>query len=310
MTDLLAGLSLKQLRSFEIIAKYKSLRAAADFMRLSQPTLTIQLRNLEERVGETLLVRGPRGTELTHQGRVFLKFVSSSLSTLEAGIREINNDRSSQTHLRVGFAPTAGRVLMGDLVMAAAVKDIRVEPCDGLSDDLWSAILDGRLNAAFCFEPKEGKGIKIIRLYRQELAVVGRPDVLKHFVEPITLEMLQQLPLVLSERDTFLRTWIEKNSHLAGLSLKNVIEVPVSFRHEIIMRQRCCAVVPYGLFEDELASCRLVARRLMPELSREVVLALRGSISLKTESFLRGVVGRLVAKHMSRPYLGWRSIAP
>ena len=63
-------LDLLQLRYFQAIARSGSITKAAALVGASQPTLTVALRNLEERLGTTLFLRDRRGMVLTDTGRV------------------------------------------------------------------------------------------------------------------------------------------------------------------------------------------------------------------------------------------------
>ena len=66
-------MELRVLEYFLAVAREQSISGAAEYLHLTQPTLSRQLRELEEELGCTLLVRGKRGqrTALTPEGRLF-----------------------------------------------------------------------------------------------------------------------------------------------------------------------------------------------------------------------------------------------
>src|SRR6202166_4800758 len=75
------GMELRHLRYFVAVAEAGSLTvAAARKLRTSQPSLSRQIRNLEDEVGAPLLTRRARGIELTPAGRAFLERARSALS--------------------------------------------------------------------------------------------------------------------------------------------------------------------------------------------------------------------------------------
>jgi LysR family transcriptional regulator, hca operon transcriptional activator len=78
-------MELRHLRYFIAVAEAGSLTVAAHRMlHTSQPSLSRQIRDLEDEVGAQLLTRRARGIELTPAGRAFLEHARSVLSQVEA----------------------------------------------------------------------------------------------------------------------------------------------------------------------------------------------------------------------------------
>src|SRR3984957_19127436 len=78
-------MELRHLRYFVAVAETESLTLAAKAkLHTSQPSLSRQLRDLEEEIGTPLMTRTARGVELTPAGRVFLDQARSVLSQVEA----------------------------------------------------------------------------------------------------------------------------------------------------------------------------------------------------------------------------------
>ncbi|WP_028217279.1 LysR family transcriptional regulator [Paraburkholderia oxyphila] len=74
---------LTDLRLFFAITETQSLAAGAAKMHLSPPSASYRLKNLEQAVGATLFVRGPKGMDLTPAGQVLLDYVRNVLASLE-----------------------------------------------------------------------------------------------------------------------------------------------------------------------------------------------------------------------------------
>jgi LysR family hca operon transcriptional activator len=78
-------MELRHLRYFVAVAEEGSLTLAADRrLHTAQPSLSRQIRDLEAEVGVQLLIRSPRGIELTAAGRAFLDHARLALSQVEA----------------------------------------------------------------------------------------------------------------------------------------------------------------------------------------------------------------------------------
>jgi LysR family hca operon transcriptional activator len=99
-------MELRHLRCFVAVAEAGSLTvAAARKLHTSQPSLSRQIRDLEDEVGAQLLTRRARGIELTPAGRAFLEHARSVLSQVEGGNRSCSPGRSScQAMLRDGLS--------------------------------------------------------------------------------------------------------------------------------------------------------------------------------------------------------------
>lgn len=66
-------MELRVLQYFLAVAREQSLSGAAEFLHLSQPTLSRQLRDLEDELGKQLFIRGNRGIVLTEEGMILRK---------------------------------------------------------------------------------------------------------------------------------------------------------------------------------------------------------------------------------------------
>ena len=71
------NLTLRELRSFAAVAKHRSFTAAAEALHLSQPAVSMQVRQLEQRVGLPLFEKLGRGSQLTGAGRELLRYASA-----------------------------------------------------------------------------------------------------------------------------------------------------------------------------------------------------------------------------------------
>src|SRR5215217_4028973 len=97
-------MELRHLRYFVAVAEELSFTKAAQKLCLAQPSLTRQVRNLEDEIGVRLLDRGNNRVSLTEEGRVFL-FESKKLLAMCAesvlAVQRMNRGESSQ--LNIGY---------------------------------------------------------------------------------------------------------------------------------------------------------------------------------------------------------------
>src|SRR3984957_7679146 len=100
-----ASVELRHLRYFVAVAEEGSFTQAAETrLHTAQPSLSRQIRDLESDVGAELIIRGPRGMELTAAGRVFLDHARLILQQVEAAAEAARRAaRPAKTPFIVGF---------------------------------------------------------------------------------------------------------------------------------------------------------------------------------------------------------------
>ncbi len=146
-------MELRHLRYFIAVAEMGSLTEAAKRrLYTSQPSLSRQIRDLENQVGVQLLSRGARGVELTAAGTAFLDHARLALMHVDAAAdaarRAAQPIRKTfamgfQTGHEMNWLPQAMRLLHDELI------DIDVTISSGYSPDLAEALTRGRLDLAF-----------------------------------------------------------------------------------------------------------------------------------------------------------------
>jgi LysR family hca operon transcriptional activator len=146
-------MELRHLRYFIAAAEMGSLTAAAE-QRLytSQPSLSRQIRDLEDQVGVELLSRSVHGVELTAAGEAFLDQARTALMHVDAAVETARRAAQPtsktfaigfQTGHEMNWLPQAMHVLHDEL------KNIHVTVSSDYSPDLAEAIARGRLDLAF-----------------------------------------------------------------------------------------------------------------------------------------------------------------
>src|SRR2546430_5924992 len=101
-------MELRHLRYFVGVAQELNFTRAAQILRIAQPALSRQIRQLEEEVGVVLLERNKRGVRLTDAGKAFLAEARAVLEQSEQAIRVAQEDRKStrlnSSHSQISYA--------------------------------------------------------------------------------------------------------------------------------------------------------------------------------------------------------------
>ena len=160
-------MELRHLRYFIAVAEAGSLTEAAQRrLYTSQPSLSRQIRDLEDEVGVELLTRGVRGVEMTAAGKAFLDHARLAVmqvdATVEAARRAARPARKAfdigfQTGLEVHWLPRAMHVLQDQLA------NIQVVVSSDYSPNLAEAIARGRMDLAIMrLEPGYDLGYHVV----------------------------------------------------------------------------------------------------------------------------------------------------
>ncbi len=169
-------MELRHLRYFAAVAEAGSLTVAAERkLHTSQPSLSRQLRNLEDEVGAQLLMRTARGIELTPAGRVFLDHARSVLSHVEAAAEAARRvAHPTKQCFAMGFLtgheltwmPEALRILRDEL------PNIDVMISSQYSPLLASALVKGTVDAAFLRRERGVPDLAFRLLVKEPLVVI------------------------------------------------------------------------------------------------------------------------------------------
>jgi len=145
----------RRLLTFGEVARRRSFSRAAEALALTQPAVSQQVGALERQLGVRLLERGPGGPATTEAGALLLAHadaIAQRLAQADAQLAELV--AAERETLRVGAFPTA----LGSIVPAAIAAlraerpGVQVEASEGSAQESGSAVADGRLHVAVCFQ--------------------------------------------------------------------------------------------------------------------------------------------------------------
>lgn len=175
-----AGIKLRHLTAFLEIARRLSLTEAAAALCVTQPAISRTLKELEERLGVTLMDRGRAGVALTAEGEIFRHYASLSVAALRQGIDGLEQAAmGGETLIRIGALPSVAASVIPRAVALyleggpGATLDIVTGPNGHLLDQLRTGALEaviGRLG-----NPEVMQGLSFVQLYSEQVSLVVRP---------------------------------------------------------------------------------------------------------------------------------------
>src|ERR1700747_3299992 len=101
-------MELRHVRYFVAVAETLNFRQASNLLHISQPSLSAQIKQLEEALGVSLLRRSKRRVEITQAGEIFLSAAREILLKVKQGsAAALHAERGTAGRIRLGFIPTA-----------------------------------------------------------------------------------------------------------------------------------------------------------------------------------------------------------
>jgi DNA-binding transcriptional LysR family regulator len=188
-----ADLDLRLVRYFTVVADHRHFGRAAAALCIAQPSLSRQIRRLEQQLGARLLDRTPQGSQLTEAGEVFLPKAKALLRSAT----------QAAAHARAAAQPSRVTVgYMGNLIVTPAVREMRRQHPDADVravhldwHDARQALLDHRVDAVVARLPFPTDQLHVTVLYDEPRVVVVPLDHRLAGKESVTLDDIADEPL-------------------------------------------------------------------------------------------------------------------
>ena len=197
-------MKLQQLRHFVAVAERLHFGRAAAALHMSQPPLSRSIRDLEARVGATLLARTRRRVELTREGARFLEEAKRVLQSLDHAVLEVGRMAAGDSgRLRLGFVSLADYGVLPGLLKAykAARPGVALALREMLSPEQASALATGELDFGLLLPPVAGELEHIVVQRERFLAAVPSPHRLARGRGRLSMRELQEESFVMAPRD-------------------------------------------------------------------------------------------------------------
>jgi len=163
-------MNIRALKYFVKLAELKHFSKAADACFVSQPTLSTQVRKLEEELGVSLVERAPRkvmltpiGEDIAHRARHILR----DIDHLKAAARRSKDPTTG--NLKLGIFPTLAPYLLPHVIPQIRKKypELRLQLVEEKTEEIIKMLDQGRLDAGVLALPVDEQGLEMLTLFEE-----------------------------------------------------------------------------------------------------------------------------------------------
>lgn len=259
-------MEFRVLQYFLAVTREGNISAAAQSLHLSQPSLSRQLKELEEELGVTLFLRGRRRIELTEEGLILRKRASEMMQLMElteSEISEVKNDISGTLSIGAGESRSMRRVTAVFKRLKDEYPNIRLNVVSGDTEDLQDRLDRGLLDFALIFTDFDKEAYHYLTLDEKEIfGVIMRKDCDLAEKEVIAIKDLYHRPLIVSRANGLQLFNSAQVRHLQIAATYNLL-----YNASLMVEDGIGCAISFDKLVDTSESSTLCFRPLSPEIS-------------------------------------------
>ncbi len=259
-------MEFRVLQYFLAVTREGNISAAAQSLHLSQPSLSRQLRDLEEELGVTLFIRGKRRIELTEEGLILRKRASEMMQLVElteSEISEVKNDIAGNLSIGAGESRSMRRVTAVFKELKDQYPNIRLNIVSGDTEDLKDRLDRGLLDFALIFTDFDKEAYHYLTSSDREIfGVIMRRDCDLAAKDVVTVKDLYHRPLIVSRANGLQLFNSAQVRHLRIAATYNLI-----YNASLMVEDGIGCAISFDQLVDTSERSPLCFRPLSPEIS-------------------------------------------
>ena len=272
------GLKLDQLQTFTEVIALGSFSAAAERLGLTQPAVSLQVRQLEKQLGVRLIERVGKRATATLAGEALVKHAGQIGAAVSSALEDMASHASGALgRVRIGTGATACIYLLPpvlrDLKQRFPTLEITVRT--GNTTDVLKSLQENTLDIGLVTLPAPGRMFDVTPLLDDMFVAIAAADD-DRLPKLVTPAALAKLPIVLYEAGGNTRRVVDEWFARAGITPMPIMDLgSVEAIKELVGAGLGCAVLPGSAVGDAGARSPIVSRPLSPKLYRRFALVTR-----------------------------------
>ena|SRR5699024_10027037 len=221
-------MELRQLEYFMAVCKELHFTRAAEKLNIAQPTLSQQIKSLEDEVGIPLFDRIGKKTALTEAGKILLSHsqrVFHEIEQAQAALRDLNGLQRGK--LTVGSLLTCVNYLLPPAILEfkQSYPNIELSVLGLRAGEIKKGLLENDLDLGITFLPVTDDEMESIPLFTEELSLAVPVDHPFADQKEIEMKTLEHVPIVLLPENYYLRKLVDAYCMELGIRLEPTLEM-------------------------------------------------------------------------------------
>ncbi len=210
-----------RLKVFRTVAQHLNFRKAAEYLFLTQPAITLQIKALEDDLGVRLFDRSANRVSLTRQGSLLLGYANKIATLASEAEQELGAEHGTVSgQLSLGSSTTIAQYVLPRLLGAFLDEHPRVQFSlhSGNTGEIVQLLLDDKLSVGVIEGPARARGIRAEPFMQDELVLITSPAFES---DRMSRDQLLGSNLLMREHGSGSRRVVELALEKAGLKLKS-----------------------------------------------------------------------------------------
>jgi DNA-binding transcriptional LysR family regulator len=267
-------LRLVHLQTLQAVARHGSFSRAARELHLTQPAVSMQVRQLERALGLPLLERVGKRAFPTKAGEVLLAHAGRARRELEAGVEVVQQLRGVVAgRVRLGTSASFAIYLLPPALRRFRSRYPKTEltVVTGNAPEIARGVVQNDLDVGIVSLPVRERELAVTAFHRHELVAIAPPDRRWRRGQRVTAAELAREPLILFEQGATLRRVIDEWFQRAGVAPALPMELNnTEAIKKLVESGLGLSVTSWFSVEAEVRARTLAAARLEPPLYRDI----------------------------------------
>jgi DNA-binding transcriptional LysR family regulator len=224
----MAILNLDHLTTFRLVISRGTFSGAAEVLGLSQPAVSLQIRQLEQALQVRLIERTSRGIKPTPAGITLCEHCIKIDAAVGAAVESVSLHSDDITGtVTVGTGATACIHLLPPLLQELRQTHplLKVDVRTGNTSDIVRSVEENRIDIGLVTLPAAGKCLSVTSLGTEEFVIILEKDPAEQNIKPLSADDLLSLPLIIFEPGSGTRSLIDEWFRDAGQVARPVMEL-------------------------------------------------------------------------------------
>lgn len=171
----MSRITLAQLEALQCVCRLGTFQAAAEHLNVTQPTISLRIRALEDALGQRLFDRRGKAAKLSAAGRLALQYAEQGLDLFEEMTQRMRTGDPLQGSLRVGSSNVFAMTCLPEIIAVLERKypRLKIELTAANSVQLMDMLHSNQLDIAFLSQPEQRSRIALAPLGESDIAWVG-----------------------------------------------------------------------------------------------------------------------------------------